>query len=162
MLWILMLLCVWRNIIVPFAEQHCLPRSQDQTRLRTPTAERPGCRIYVSEDLRWTLRREPRSPITEHRKWKGQGTIWYGLFDMGSAKSLLGFRCLCLHTEELISPHQLWLSGSQGLWHMDLSWGGLAAPPPSFSETQAVSILPRGPLFNCAFSTIRTIWNWPH
>lgn len=81
MLWILMLLCVWRNIIVPFAEQHCLPRSRDQTRLRTPTAERPGCRIYVSEDLRWTLRREPRSPITEHQKWKGQGTcpIWYGL-----------------------------------------------------------------------------------
>lgn len=158
MLWILMLLCVWRNIIVPFAEHHCLPRSWDQTRLRTPITERPGFQMYVSEDLRWTLRREPLwSQSTGNEKSKAPA-----LFDMGSAKSLLGFRCLCLHTEELISQHQLWLSGSQGLWHMGLSWGGLAAPPPSFSETQAVGILPRGPLFNCAFSTIRTIWNWPH
>lgn len=102
----------------------------------------------MSEDLRWTLRRE-------HRRQRKQRHQPYLIWALQVTARLLMFVFALRNYQNLTSV------GSPGLRACD-TWvfpeGGLAAPPPSFSETQAVGT-PRGPLFNCAFSTIRTIWN---
>lgn len=124
----------------------------------------PGAGMCM--ELRSKLRGERHVAIRKTAPWSqstgNEKSKTPALFDVGSAKSLLGFQCLCLGAEGLINQHWVWPPPGLRAWDRWVFFrGGLTAPPPSFSETPAVCILPRAP-FYCASNTLRTIWNWPN